>query len=206
MSPAWGRSGSAVRMDEPPCEKQSRPSSSQAQLLSGVIPWILPMGVGVAFLSLAKLSSDPRSPLPCSPSNTFPREAGAGRGRVCSEPRSFFLLQREIQCTDLSLIFTDNLQNNWFSDLGNWHHQSCIYSDQRPRCNPVSCLFPLSRPQTSPDNPINPNYLDSEHFSPSLLLPQFLPLSFAPQTDHCKWLLSGLAPECSKSTESSHLE
>lgn len=142
MSPAGGRSGSAVGMDEPPCEKQSGtdPAAPQAQLLSGVIPWIPSMGVGVAFLSLAKRSSDPRSPLPCSLSKHFFQ----GRGGTCSEPWSFFLLQREVQCMDLSLIFTDDLQNNWFSDLGNWHHQSLIYSDPRPRCNPVSPLSPLS--------------------------------------------------------------
>lgn len=81
---------------------------------------------------------------------------------------------------DLSLIFTDDLQSNWFSDLGNWHHQSLIYSDWRPRCNPISPLFPLSRPRTNPDHPITPNYLESEHFSPSLLLPRFIPLQTGP--------------------------
>lgn len=96
------------------------------------------------------------------------------------------------------VIFTDDLQSDQLSSLRNWHHQSPVYSDPRPRRDPISPLSPISRPRTSPGNFISPNYLKSERFSLSSLLPlgsHHSPLHSGPQQPP----LPGLAQSGSRS-------
>lgn len=168
--------------------EQSRSSGSSGPADARWFPWgdsshfaatkslFVLMGVGVA---LTKQSSDPTEPPAMKPLQTLLAERlGSplrtwGGDVACPEPWSFLPCRDNFSLMDLSLIFTDGLQSNWF--FGSSQLAPLIIHILRPEPQmwPYFSFssLPISRPQTSHGHSISQNYLEFEHFSPSLLLP-----------------------------------